>query len=145
MITFWYWLATIILTNIKLVALFTERVAASSSPVMLFQNQDFLPNFGQQYRDSKATNPAADDNGIQVLRYFTSQKTWRNIPETTAGGTIYQTVTKFAFQLIGLVFWTKKLGNKSGVHLYRLDIALDSATAEISLNFFYLAYLFSNI
>lgn len=65
-----------LLTNIKLKALLSERVAASSGPIMLLQNQDFFSNFGQQHRKSKPTNPTADDDGIQVVRYFTFHKSW---------------------------------------------------------------------
>ncbi len=64
------------LTNIKLEALLSERVAASSSAIVLLQNQDFLSNFGQQHRNPKPTDPAANDDGIQVVRNFTGQKTW---------------------------------------------------------------------
>lgn len=67
----------VLLTDIKLKALLSERVAAASSPVMLLQNQDFLSNFGQQHREPESTNPTADDDGVQVLRYFTGQETWR--------------------------------------------------------------------
>lgn len=42
---------------------------------MLLQNQDFLSNFGQQHRKAKSTDPTADDDGIQVVGYFTGQKT----------------------------------------------------------------------
>lgn len=65
------------LTNVKLKALLCESVAASSGPIVLLQNQDFLSHFGQQHRKSEPTNPTADDDGIQVVRYFTFQKTCR--------------------------------------------------------------------
>lgn len=49
---------------------------------MLLQNQHFLPHFGQQDRDSKPTDPTADDDSIQILRYFTGQETWNNTQDT---------------------------------------------------------------
>lgn len=64
-----------LLTNIKLEALLSERVATSTGPIVLLQDQDFLSNFGQQHSKSKATNTAANDDSIQVLRYFTGQET----------------------------------------------------------------------
>lgn len=65
----------ILLTDIKLKALLAERVAASSGPVVLLQDQHFLSHFGQQHSEPQASDPAADDDGIQVLGYFTGQKT----------------------------------------------------------------------
>lgn len=65
----------LILTDIKLKALLSERVAASSGPIVLLQNQNFLSNFGQQHPKAQSTDPTADDNGIQVCRYFTGQET----------------------------------------------------------------------
>lgn len=65
----------IVLTNIKLKALLGERVAASSGPVVLFQNQNFLSYFGQQHRKPQPSDSTADDDGIQVVRYFTGQET----------------------------------------------------------------------
>lgn len=50
-------------------------MAASTGPIVLLQNEDFLSNFGQQHSKSKATDAAANDDGIQVLRYFTGQET----------------------------------------------------------------------
>lgn len=72
----------ILLTNIKLKALLRERVAASSSPTVLLQDQDFLSNFGQEHRKPKPTDPTANDDGIQVVRYFTGHKTYRKDSKT---------------------------------------------------------------
>lgn len=45
---------------------------------MLLQNQHFLPHLGEQNCNSEPTDATADDDGIQVLRDFTGQETWRN-------------------------------------------------------------------
>lgn len=63
------------LTDIKLKALLSECVTASSCPAVLLQNQNFLPNFSKEHGQSEPTDPTADDDSIQVLRYFTGHKT----------------------------------------------------------------------
>lgn len=64
-------------TDVKLKALLRERVAASSSPVVLFQDQNFLSHFGQQHGKAQTSHSTADDDGIKVLRNFTGHKTCR--------------------------------------------------------------------
>lgn len=42
---------------------------------MLLQNQHFLPHLGEQNCKSEPADATADDDGIQILRYFTDQET----------------------------------------------------------------------
>ena len=65
----------IFLTDIKLKALLMECVTAAPGPIVLLQNQDFFPDLGQQHRNTEPTDPAADDDGIQVFGDFTGHKT----------------------------------------------------------------------
>lgn len=50
-------------------------MAASSGPVVLLQNQHFLPHLGQQNCKPEPADATADDDGIQVLRDLTGQET----------------------------------------------------------------------
>lgn len=67
----------ICLTDIKLEAFLYVGVAAASCLVVLFQHQDPLPRFGECGSNCQPTDPAPDDNDVQVLGHFVKAETWK--------------------------------------------------------------------
>lgn len=64
------------LTNIKLKALLYVSVAAASSLVMLFQDQNLLSCFSKCGCGWQSTNATSDHDHIQVLGHFVDTETW---------------------------------------------------------------------
>ncbi len=62
--------ANVVNAHVELVALVDEGMAATSGLIMLLKDEDFLADFGQEDAGGEATNPAANNDGIEVIWYL---------------------------------------------------------------------------